>query len=297
VASGGCPIALGTDGGGSIRRPASHTNLVGFKPGRGCVPRGAGLPPIFLDYEVAGPMTRSVDDAAAVLEVIGEGMRGAAAQPARPARILYSPRFADHPVDPRIAELTDDASRQLAALGHEVETAGRLEIFEAVNSRWPLLSQVGLAWLAEHPGELGVRAFDATLFGPAMQANVEVGRAAPARALFELLYEVERLRAALDEVFERHDFLLTPAAAALPWPARETHPPMIAGQSVGPRGHALFTAFANAAGLPAVALPCGFAGGLPVGLQLVARVGEDRALIALARQFEQAHPYWRFPAL
>ena len=297
VASGGCPIALGTDGGGSIRRPASHTNLVGFKPGRGCVPRGAGLPPIFLDYEVVGPMTRCVDDAAAVLEVIGEGMRGSESQPARPARILYIPRFADHPVDPRIAELTEAASRQFAALGHQVETAGRLDVFEAVNSRWPLLSQVGLAWLAEHPEELGARPFDATLFGPAMQANVETGRAAPARALFELLYEVERLRAALDSLFEQHDFLLTPAAAALPWPARETHPPRIAGQPVGPRGHALFTAFANAAGLPAVALPCGFADGLPVGLQLVARAGNDKALLALAKQFEQAHSYWRYPEL
>ena len=137
VASGGCPIALGTDGGGSIRRPASHTNLVGFKPGRGCVPRGEGLPPIFLDYEVAGPMTRCVDDAAAVLQVIGKGMQGGGSQPARPARILYIPRFAEHPVDPQIAGLTEAASRQLAALGHEVDTAGRLDIFEAVNSRWP----------------------------------------------------------------------------------------------------------------------------------------------------------------
>ena len=118
------------------------------------MPRGEGLPPIFLDYEVAGPTTRSVDDAIAVMELIGEDMRGIAAQPERPARILYIPRFADHPVDPQIAALTEAASRQLAALGHEVETAGRLDIFEAVNSRWPLLSQVGLAWRVEDPDPL-----------------------------------------------------------------------------------------------------------------------------------------------
>ncbi len=293
VAGGGCPVALGTDGGGSIRRPASHANLVGFKPGRGRVPRAGGLPPIFLDFEVAGPITRSVADAAAVLQVIGTGFQ---LPPARPARVLYIPRFADHPVDPRIAALTDAAALRLAKLGHRVETAGRLDLFEAVNTRWPLLSQAGLAWLVDHPQEFGPgRAFDRARFGPAMQANAETGRAASARDLFDLLYETERLRGALAGLFERHDVLLTPAAAALPWPKRETHPPTIAGQAVGPRGHALFTAFANAAGLPAIALPCGFADGLPVGLQLVAPEGQDEALLALAAQFEADFPQRRFP--
>jgi aspartyl-tRNA(Asn)/glutamyl-tRNA(Gln) amidotransferase subunit A len=59
----------------------------------------------------------------------------------------------------------------------------------------------------------------------------------------------------------------------------------------------VFTAFANAAGLPAIAVPCGFAGALPVGVQLVARTGGDDALLALARQDEQAHPWQRFPEL
>ena len=131
-----------------------------------------------------------------------------------------------------------------------------------------------------------------------MQANAEAGKAASARALFDLLFEVERLRGELSKLFERHDFLLTPAAAALPWPANETHPPRIDGREVGPRGHAIFTAFCNAAGLPGIALPCGFAqGSLPVGLQLVAPEGGDDALLALARQFERAHPWQRFPGL
>ncbi len=303
VAGGGCPIALATDGGGSIRRPASHTNLVGFKPGRGRVPRGGGLPPIFLEYEVVGPLTRTVGDAAAVLAAIGRGFDTAAPRSLSPLRILHVPRFADHPVDPRIAALTDAAARDLAALGHQVETAGRIDLFEAVNARWPLLSQVGLAWLSEHAGEFAGAArpgfdpacFDPAVFGPAMQANTDAGRAASGRALFELLYEVDRLKLGLSDLFERFDLLLTPCAAALPWPKRETHPPRIDGREVGPRGHALFTAFANAAGLPAVSLPCGFADGLPVGIQLVGREGEDNGLLALARQYEAARPWVRFP--
>jgi len=337
VAAGCCPLALGTDGGGSIRRPASHTNLVGYKPSRGRIPRADGLPQIFLDYEVVGPLTRCVDDAVALLQVLGEpderdASSGAfrerpvdvAQAPSQACRILYIPRFADHPVDAEIAALTDAAARDLAALGHLVERTERFDTVEAVNTRWPLLSQVGLAWLVEHAGELPKldAPFEPGRFGPAMQANVETGRAAPARALFELLFEIERLRSALSQLFDRFDFLLTPAAAALPWPANETHPPRIAGRDVGPRGHAIFTAFANAAGLPAIALPCGFAGlddpqalraaprggrpawdgpapgGLPVGLQLVAREGDDNALLALARQFERAHPWQRrFPMI
>jgi aspartyl-tRNA(Asn)/glutamyl-tRNA(Gln) amidotransferase subunit A len=295
VAAGGCPIALATDGGGSIRRPASHTNLVGLKPSRGRVPRADGLPPIFLDYEVVGPIARCVSDVAAVMQVIGAVAMNETA--ARPARILFVPRFAEHPVDRQIASLTAAAADQLGGLGHTLTTAGPLDIAEAVNQRWPLLSQVGLAWLVDHPRELSAGPFDVAQFSPAMQATAEAGRASPATALFELLFEVERLRVELDRLFEAHDFLLTPAAAALPWPARETHPPRIAGRDVGARGHAVFTAFANAAGLPAIVLPCGFAQGLPVGIQLVGRQGADDALLAIASQFERAHPWQRFPEL
>lgn len=296
VAAGGCPIALGTDGGGSIRRPASHTNLVGFKPSRGRVPRGDGLPPIFLGFEVAGPIARSVADVAAVMQVIGDRPveEGAGLQR---ARILFIPRFGDHPVDPQIAALTEATARHMAALGHEVTTAQDFGLVEAVNQRWPLLAQVGLAWLVAHPQELSSRPFDPSLFGPAMQANAENGRKASASELFELLYEAERLRNTLAQLFDRYDFLLTPAAAALPWPASETHPTRIDGREVGPRGHAVFAGFANAVGLPAIALPCGFAGPMPVGVQLVAREGADDALLALARSFEQAHPWQRFPEL
>ncbi|MEO5737176.1 MAG: amidase, partial [Variovorax sp.] len=273
---------------------ASHTNLVGFKPSRGRVPRGDGLPPIFLDFEVAGPIARSVDDAAAVMQVIGRG--AAPPEAARPARILFIPRFGNHPVDPQIAALTATAADRLAALGHAVSTAQHFELAEAINQRWALLAQVGLAWLVAHPQELSRRPFDPSLFGPAMQANAEAGRKASASELFELLFEAERLRVGLSRLFEQYDYLLTPAAAALPWPADQTHPPRIDGREVGPRGHAVFAGFVNAVGLPAIALPCGFAEGMPVGLQLVAAEGADDALLALARSFEQAHPWLRFPS-
>jgi aspartyl-tRNA(Asn)/glutamyl-tRNA(Gln) amidotransferase subunit A len=88
------------------------------------------------------------------------------------------------------------------------------------------------------------------------------------------------------------DCLLLPSAASQPWPAQQTHPSRIDGREVGPRGHAIFTAFVNAAGLPALALPAGLgATGMPLGIQLVGRPGADGWLCALGRQFEQASPF------
>ena len=296
VAAGGCPLAIATDGGGSIRRPASHTNLVGFKPSRGQVPRDRGMPPIFLDYEVVGPIARCVDDVVAVMTVIGRGQTPVAESPAS-LRILYIPQFAKHPVDSGIAQLTDVAATQLAAMGHHVTRAEDFDLAEAVNAAWPRLSQAGLAWLVRHPQALSSAKLDAASFGAALQANEAAGAALSAVDLFDLLMHIETLKAEVAQLFAPHDVLLTPAAAALPWPAAQSHPAHIAGQDVGPRGHAVFAAFANAAGLPAIALPCGFIDGLPVGLQLVAAEGADRLLLGLAQDFERQHPWHRFPDL
>jgi aspartyl-tRNA(Asn)/glutamyl-tRNA(Gln) amidotransferase subunit A len=102
---------------------------------------------------------------------------------------------------------------------------------------------------------------------------------------------VRELQRQLDAVFERYDFILTPATAALPWPCDQSHPSEIGGLAVGPRGHAVFTAFANAAGLPAIALPSAIVDGLPAGFQLVAASGRDAELMALALQYESAFPW------
>jgi aspartyl-tRNA(Asn)/glutamyl-tRNA(Gln) amidotransferase subunit A len=303
VAAGCGPVALGTDGGGSIRRPASHCGLVGFKPSGGLVPRGGGVPEIYLEYEVPGVLARTVGDVAAVMDAITPSGRLEPAE-AAPSRILYVPTFGTHPVDPGIAERVAEGAKQLEALGHKVEQAPSFDLAEEVNERWMLLPAAGLAWLigrgADVP-EFGLRPGekpDESQLGEALQARLAEGRQAGAAALFDLFGAVHRLRQRLDELYKRYDWLLTPATAALPWPAQETHPGEIAGQAVGPRGHAIFTGFANAAGLPGIALPCGHAEGLPTGFQLVGRSGSDAQLLALAAQYEEAHPWAQeWPAL
>ncbi len=298
LAAGCGPIAIGTDGGGSIRRPASHTQLVGFKPSEGCVPRGGGLPELFLDHEVVGPMARSVADIALAMQVMAPGFASpAAVSVQRPGRILFAPRFGDSPVDPDIARLTRDAARRLEALGHRIEEPSRFDLANEVNAAWPTLSASGLAWLmsrgssvAEFSLAPGQQA-DSARCTEGIQATLLAGRATPATAVFDLLTAVQHVRAHVDALFEHHDFILTPAAAALPWPKQDAFPLLIDGQKAGPRGHAVFTGLANAAGLPAVALPCGAVRGLPVGLQLVGRRHADVQLLELAAQYEQAYPW------
>lgn len=288
------PLALTTDGGGSTRRPASHTGLYGFKPSMGLVPRGGGLPEIFQDFEVVGAVGRSLRDVGAVTTALA-GRELPDGAPLR--RILFVPRFGTHPVDPAIDAEVQAAACRFEKLGCIVEEAVEFGIAERVNALWPTLSGAGLAWMIERAGqfdELSGRAvpLDLDLLMPESRAALQAGRSASATLLFEVFAAVRELERELAVIFSHHDAILTPATAALPWPANETHPPVIAGQSVGPRGHAVFTAFANAAGLPAIAVPSGFVDGLPTGFQIVGRRGEDSAVLTLARLYDDAHP-WR----
>jgi aspartyl-tRNA(Asn)/glutamyl-tRNA(Gln) amidotransferase subunit A len=155
-----------------------------------------------------------------------------------------------------------------------------------LSSAWPVISQVGLAWLlrdyADRLDEIS----------PPMQAMARNGAALSATAYYDAIDVVTRLRQTLHAFLTRYDLILTPAVAALSWPAAEPFPPRIDGQPVGPRGHAVFTAFANMAGCPAISIPCTPSkSGLPIGIQLVGDVGQDELLLALAAQYEKIHPW------
>jgi aspartyl-tRNA(Asn)/glutamyl-tRNA(Gln) amidotransferase subunit A len=302
VAAGMTPLSLGTDGGGSIRRPVSHTGLVGLKPSRGRVARCNGFPEILLDFEVVGPIARSVDDLIATMKIIAQPDRRDASslafadrlfeppEPLARKRILFVPRFGDSPVDPQIAASVAAAARNLQAIGHHVDVAEDFTLADALNNAWAAVSQVGLAWL------LGRYEDWRPKVGAPIAAMADAGGRRLATSYFEALNVCSQLRYQLGLYFEQYDCLMTPAAAALPWAADETHPATIAGQEVGPRGHAVFTAFVNAAGCPAIAIPCDpAADGLPIGFQLLAPIGQDDMLCAIARQYERAHPWARWP--
>ena len=294
VAAGLGPLALGTDGGGSIRRPASHAGLVGLKPSIGRVPRCDGLPAILLDLEQIGPIARTTADLTALLSLlVAPDARDPSCRamppflvPAAPPRqrIAYMPRFGAHPVDPEIAASTAAAAARLASLGHLVEEGEAPFTTEELAAIFGPVGQAGLAWLlAAKGGEPAA---------PMLREMAAAGRALPGTALFGAMDAIAAFRRRMAGFFGAWDLILTPAAAALPWPAEQVAPPTIDGQPVGPRGHAVFTNFANIAGLPGIALPAApAAGGLPTGFQLVGPSGADGLLCALAAEWEAAEPW------
>ena len=300
VAAGIGPLALGTDGGGSIRRPASHAGVAGLKPTPGRIPRCDGLPAILLDFEVIGPIARTVGDLILVTQALAEAdvrdpasllLPSFAVPPvapvpkARPKRILFVPAFAGHPVDPEIAASVAGAVRVLVGLGHEVREGKVPFDVSLVTAIQATIGPAGLAWLMRRHNH-------AAPAMPALQAMAARGAGLASHELFEALDGIARLRRTMSVFFETTDMILTPAAAALPWPKTESHPVVIDGQPVGPRGHAVFTAFANIAGLPALALPCAASSaGLPIGFQLVGAPGTDGLLLGLGAAYEAAAPW------
>jgi aspartyl-tRNA(Asn)/glutamyl-tRNA(Gln) amidotransferase subunit A len=301
VAAGMVPLALGTDGGGSTRRPAGYTGLVGFKPSIGAIAREHNLPPLLLDFEVVGLIARRMGDLQRLFEVLGGphaadpdslAAFGAARELPKSLRVLYVPTLYESPVDPAITAACEAGARRLKALGHSVSVGPLPLDLEALIASWPHIGQIGLAWLlARHPHwRKGA--------GERYREMASQGATLPATTLWETLETAAQLRRDAAHLFERIDLIAMPSSAAMPWPADATHPPSISGQAVGARGHAIFTGWVNAAGLPGLNVPVEPTGGMPIGLQLIGPFGSDAALMALGKAFEtHCGSSWSWPSL
>jgi aspartyl-tRNA(Asn)/glutamyl-tRNA(Gln) amidotransferase subunit A len=304
VAAGLGPLAIAQDGGGSIRRPASHTGLVGLKPSLSAWPREQVLPGLLLDFDCIGPVARTVADARLLFDVVrGPSTRDrsslaaawAAAQPrpAGPLRLLYVEQLNANPLDRQIAASVSAAVDTLAALGHRVER-GELPLdVNFVLEAWPEIGQVGLAAMFDRHPDWQAQA------SPRYRELAAAGRRVSGSRVWQIMERVRELRRESAALFERVDLVVMPAAAALPWPAHEAYPAVIDGREVGPRGHAAYTGWVNAAGLPGLALPSAPSReGLPIGLQLIGPYGGDDLLLDLGAAYEAAAPWaQRWPAL
>ncbi|MET7248364.1 amidase [Methylobacterium sp. EM32] len=300
TAAGYAPVALGTDGGGSLRRPAAHTGLIGLKSSLGRVPRLGGLPSPLLDFEVAGALTRTVADSRAMLSLLqGADPRvlwstfTPVPRPERPSRARYVERIGDAPLDPVVAASCRRALADLAALGVAIEEGPLPFEIDGLNALWPEIGKIGLARLFEADPALAARA------SAPYRAMAEEGARAPATLLAAIIERVQALRNAANAAFADLDLIVTPSAAAMPWAADAVYPEVIDGQPVGPRGHAVYSGWVNAAALPALSLPVDPApDGMPVGLHLVAGFGRDDLLLDLAEALERRRPFAdRWPVL
>jgi aspartyl-tRNA(Asn)/glutamyl-tRNA(Gln) amidotransferase subunit A len=293
VAAGLVPAAIGTDGGGSVRRPACHTGLVGWKPSAGHIPRIDGFPAILTDFETIGTLTRSVEDAslldAAMAGPDARDRRSLCADtrplPQSKARILYIPQFGDAPVDGEVSAATARVAADLAQEGHTVREEGVVFDLDNVARIWHVVSRAGSGRC------LGRMA------GASVCAMAAEGERLTGADYIDALERVAGFRRRCAELFDRVDLILTPTAAALPWSADQPFPNQIAGRPAGPRDHAVFTGWVNIAGIPAINLPVALSkSGLPIGVQFVTNFGADAALLAFARSFSESHPAPALPA-
>ena len=289
VAGGLCHAAIGTDTAGSIRLPASYCGIVGLKPSYGLVST-RGVIPLAWSYDHAGPMTRSVADAALVLQVIAD----------YDAEDIYSQRFPavhypaamEHEevsslrvgvprsvfwedLDPEIETAASKALKLLSGL-----TAGTNDVSIPVSTdRTVFVAEPFVyhqKYLPQHAEE----------YDPETLRRIRAGRDVTATQYVEAQRELQRVRRDILRVFADVDVLITPTSPVLP--------PTIAELQAAPeklrpteltmlRNTRPFSVF----GLPTISVPCGFSqSGLPIGLQISGAPGSEATVLALARAYE-----------
>jgi len=334
VASGVVPMAAGNDGGGSIRIPAACCGLFGMKPSRGLISLGPACAEYWFGATSEGVISRSVRDTAAALDVIAGGEPGDPFVAAQPGEAYAQSMMRDPPrlrigftaVSPIGTEVhaeakaaVENAAKLLRGLGHEVEEAS------------PDIDGAALAnaFLHVYFGQVAATVAQARAAG-GKRSDFELlsrvlstfGGAISAGALTAQLLKWNEFARALGRFHRRYDMLLTPTLA---------HPPVRHGQGDPSAAEQMllnlldragwltrnglfdstidkiardslqyvpFTQLANLTGTPAMSVPLHWtADGLPLGVQFVARLGDEARLLQLAHQLEKAQPWFdRLPA-
>jgi len=300
--SGGCaaavaarlaPLALGTDGGGSSRRPPAHVGVVGFKPSFGAIADPIGFPHAFIGLQSIAPIARTVADTKLMFEaMVGADPRDphsidladVPVQPARALRVAYSPRLGlDVPVDSDVRQSIERAVDALRIAGWAIDNADPV---------WPAGANEDALMPLQHTGLAGLFGAewkrDPTSFDPDVGRQIERGLQWSGADVARAREAGLQIALTLAAFLQRFDLLICPTTPCVAWRNDRLGPETIGGVKVEPRGHAVFTPFVNHAMAAAISVPCGSGrDGLPVGLQVIAARGRDRQLLGAAAEIER----------
>lgn len=294
VAAGLVPYAIGTDGGGSVRIPASLCGLFGMKAqfGRVAVFPTSATPTL----AHVGPLARNAEDAAIVLSVIaGFDKRdpgtvngalpdfAAATRTDRRMKVAWSPTLGYGRVDPEVAALAAQAVRQIESLGMDVEIVDHV-----------MDDPIDL-WTAEFYAGVGTKLRETIanapeLLDPAVLELLRQSLEQEMRAYYESVFARYAFREAMRAFFEEYDLLLTPTLPVAAFGAGLNVPPGYEDRNAV--SWATFTYPFNLSSQPAASLPVGFtSAGLPVGLQVVSSAYDEASIFSLAGAYEKAAPH------
>ena len=323
VASGEAFLALGSDTGGSIRQPSSFCGIVGLKPTYGTVSR-YGLVAYGSSLDQVGPIARSVEDCAALLEVIAgrdekdstslvredTNFTEALAMDAAGLRIGIPRDYFGEGLEPEVAKAVRQAAQTLAERGAVVEEFELSLVKYAIPAYYTIASAEASSNLARFDGvKYGYRALGEGLhdmykrtrsegFGAEVKRRIMLGSFVLSSGYYDAYYlKALRTKAlikrAFDAAFARYDLILGPTAPT-------TAPAL--GESLGDPLQMylgdIYTISANLAGLPAISVPCGLdSRGLPVGVQLTADCFQEKKLLAAAHAYEMNREFPACPML
>ena len=297
AATGMAALHVGTDGGGSIRIPASFCGVFGLKPSFGRVPAWPLSPTGTVAH--LGPMTRTVSDAALMMNTISRpDVRDWHSLPhdARDylaeldagvggVRIAWSPRLGKFDVDPEVGALVADALRGFTEAGASVEEVdpplpGVHEIFR---THW---------WIGCYNAVRGVAPGRRASMDPGLRRIAEEAAALRLDDYLGAIADRSALGVTFREFHLHHDLLVTPTVAVAPFTAGRVAPESLGDVAGDWTRWASFSYPFNLTQQPAATVPCGFTkSGLPVGMQIVGAMHDDRAVLRAARAFERARPW------
>ena len=301
IAAGMASLSTGSDGGGSIRIPCGFCGIYGIKPSQGRIPYylGPGSDHVMNLFSQSGPMTRTVADTAMLLQVLaGPDSRDRAALREQPddyiaatklgvenLKIGWTPDFGYAEVDSEVVQVTEAAAKVFEDIGATVEELD-LTLEEPFNDFWPIFTTI----IAMRNAGLPKEQYNKLAYYT--QEALDFGKQLSGIDFVKSLSRLDVMKSQFSDVFDRYDLILTPTLAVPAFPVGK--PPLKIGEKDTHWfwGYTPFTMPINMIGSTAASVPCGFSSdGLPMGLHIIGRWGDESTVLAASAAFEQARPW------